>query len=126
MVALGLMSEEEAKVANKNAWKKNNEADQQCRQIKKDGINSNSNKGLRSQTPTSQKQRKVSSRKEGHHKEDFTRRNGVVRHKGVSTRNRSIEMASQTSRKTNVSVEGSRKSSRKRGRKPYEAEGIWI
>lgn len=141
MVALGLMSEDEALLANRKAWKKNSEADQGVRlkggDDEKMESNASSSIGISSSKncPINQKN-KATIKNQNKNREDYsnysmsmkgfsTNKNsrGARTDEGIRTRSRGIEKINHSQKAV---VEGLRKSSRKRARMPFEAEGIWI
>ena len=136
MVTLGLMTEEEALLANQKAWEKTNDDLEAIMKFKDDRTrhqqtNSNrlsTNETLSNRISSNKRNNKIdNNRKENNHRGYSSTVNDAKsnsrKKEGVRTRSRVLE---STIHSNKTKVEGSRKSSRKRARMPYEVEGIWI
>ena len=131
MVDLGLMTEEEALFANQKAWRKTNDLEERMK-FKDDNARQRTNR-LSNETEinrVSNKRNKIDNDRKGKSRRGDSStvndaKSNSSKKEGIRTRSRVMDSASMMhSNKT--MVEGSRKSSRKRARMPYEVEGIWI
>lgn len=135
MVTLGLMTEEEALLANQKAWKKTNDDLEASMKLKDDRTrhqHTNSNRLSTNETLSNRISNKRNNKIDNDKKEKNHRghsstvndaKSNSSKKEGIRTRSR-VLVSTMHSNKTKV--EGSRKSSRKRARMPYEVEGIWI
>lgn len=126
MVELGLMSEEEARVANQKAWKKNTSDDTQNGSLRSsllgnvqlNNIQSSGDNGgsKRRGRPSKNKVQSIVEKR--------------LRSSSMSTRSSTSDATTKRKNATNNILvsdkENVRKSARKPARNPYEVEGIWI